>query len=261
MPDTFEYHQGEGPVLISFPHNGSGFPASIKRKLNVTGLKNTDCDWYIFDLYNRILGREVSYIRPKYSRYVIDLNRSPTGELLYPGKLETGLCPLMTFDGDPIYLPGREPDAREIRSRIKAYWQPYHDRLQSGLKRIKDRYGYAILWEAHSIRGEVPELFDGMLPDLNFGTADGRSCKQTIVEPIVECAEHASDYSVTLNGRFKGGYITRHYGDPQQGIHAIQLEINQNNYLVNSGQPEIHQEKTHQLSRLLQALLGLLPES
>lgn len=261
MSDIFEYRQGDGPVLISFPHDGADFPAPVKRKLNVVGLKNTDCDWYIYDLYNRILEREISFIRPRYSRYVIDLNRSPAGESLYPGKMETGLCPLMTFDGAPIYLPGREPDAQEIRRRIKAYWQPYHDRLQSGIKRIRDRHGYAILWEAHSIRGEAPELFDGILPDLNFGTADGHSCKQTIVTPLVEYANSDSDYSVTLNGRFKGGYITRHYGHPQEGIHAIQLEINQNNYLVNAEQPEIHQEKARQLSRLLQALLGLLPES
>ena len=172
--------------------------------------------------------------------------------------METGVCPLTTFDRLPVYLPGKQPDVHEIRSRIESYWQPYHHHLQAELNRIKDRHGYAILWDAHSIRGEVPDLFDGVLPDLNFGTADGRSCGQAIIDPIVEHACTASDYSVVLNGRFKGGYITRRYGDPENGIHAIQLEINQNNYLEVSETPKIDHVKTRQLSRLLHSLFQLL---
>ena len=258
MPDVFEYHQGEGPLLISFPHDGTDFPSRIKRKLNRHGRKNTDCDWYISELYRCALNSNTSFIKPKFSRYVIDLNRSPDGELLYPGKMETGICPVSTFNCIPIYLPGRQPDEYEVRSRIQTYWQPYHDHLRAELKRIKDRHGYAILWDAHSIRAEVPELFAGVLPDLNFGAADGRSCGAEFIDQIVRHAGSASDYSVVLNGRFKGGYITRHYGDPVNGIHSIQLEINQTNYLEDTEEPKIDHKKTQQLSRLLQSLFQLL---
>ena len=258
MSDVFEYHEGEGPILISFPHDGTDFPSLIKHKLNRHGRKNTDCDWYIYELYRNVLDKSISFIKPAISRYVADLNRSPDGELLYPGRMETEICPLTTFNGIPIYLPGKQPDAQEIRGRIESYWQPYHQHLHAELHRIRDRHGYAVLWDAHSIRGEVPELFTGVLPDLNFGTADGRSCVKAIIDPIVEYAGNASDYSVALNGRFKGGYITRHYGDPEKGIHAIQLEINQNNYLEDSETPKIDHVKTRQLSRLLHSLFQLL---
>ena len=258
MPDVFEHHCGESPILVSFPHDGKDFPTRVKRSLNQFGLNNTDCDWHIFELYNRILERDISFIRAKYSRYVVDLNRSPAGELLYPGKTETGICPLTTFDGIPIYLPGKQPDDREIRARIETCWQPYHNHVRAELRRIKDRHGYAILWDAHSIRAQVPALFDGVLPDLNFGTAGGRSCAQEVIDQITGCAAQVSTYSVVLNGRFKGGYITRHYGDPGNGIHAIQLEINQNNYLEDVDDPKINYKKTQRLSRLLHSMLRSL---
>ena len=258
MPDIFEHHRGDGPLLISFPHGGTVFPPRIKLGLNEIGLKNTDCDWYIFELYSRFLERDISFIRAGYSRYVVDLNRSPAGELLYPGKMETGICPLTTFDGNPIYLSGKQPDDQEIRTRIEAYWQPYHNHLQAELTRIKDRHGYAILWDAHSIRARVPELFSGVLPDLNFGTADGRSCSKEIIGPIIEYASNTFDYSVTLNGRFKGGYITRHYGDPVNGIHAIQLEINQNTYLGDTEDPRVDHGKKQHFSGLLHSIIQLL---
>lgn len=258
MPDVFEHHRGDGPILMSFPHDGTDFPTHIGTEFNEFGLKNKDCDWYIYELYKKILERDISFIRARYSRYVVDLNRSPAGELLYPGKMETGICPLTTFDGVSIYLPGREPDDQEIRTRIETCWQPYHDHLQAELRRIKDRHGYAILWDAHSIRGRVPELFAGVLPDLNFGTDEGRSCSKETIGPIIEYASNTSDYSVTLNGRFKGGYITRHYGDPENDIHAIQLEINQNTYLEDPEAPKIDNKKMQRLSRLLHSLLQIL---
>ena len=258
MADIFEYRKGDGPILISFPHDGTGFPVHIKHRLNRHGMENADCDWHIYELYKNILDKNTSFIRPAFSRYVVDLNRSPDGELLYPGRLETGICPLTTFNGLPIYLPGEKPDESEIRSRIRTYWQPCHDHIQAELNRIRDRHGYAILWDAHSIRGEVPELFDGVLPDLNFGTAGGRSCGEAVIGPLVEYAGNVPGYSVVLNGRFKGGYVTRRYGDPENGIHAIQLEINQNNYLEDSENPSIDHKKTQRLSRLLRSLLQLL---
>ena len=255
MPDVFEYHRGDGPLLISFPHDGTDFPTRIRTELNEFGLKNTDCDWRIFELYNRVLEQDVSFIRARYSRYVVDLNRSPAGELLYPGKMETGICPLTTFDGIPVHLPGKQPDDREIRTRIESYWQPYHNHLQAELRRIKDRHGYAILWDAHSIRAEVPALFNGVLPDLNFGNAGGQSCAQEIIDQVVGHAAQASTYSVVLNGRFKGGYITRHYGNPASDVHSIQLEINQNTYLEGTEAPKINHKKMQRLSRLVHSLL------
>ena len=258
MPDVFDYHQGDGPVLISFPHDGTDFPPRLKPLFNEHGIKNTDCDWFISDLYRCIPDRaDSSFIKPKFSRYVIDLNRAPNGEPLYPGKMETGLCPVTTFNGVPIYLPGNQPDDNEIRTRIETYWQPCHHHIHSELKRIKDRHGFAILWDAHSIRGEVPQLFDGVLPDLNFGTAGGRSCGRELIDQLVQHANDASSYSVVLNGRFKGGYITRHYGDPENRVNSIQLEINQSAYLEDSEEPQIDHEKARQLSRLLQALIHL----
>lgn len=258
MPDVFEHHRGDGPVLVSFPHDGTDIPTRIRTGLNEFGLENTDCDWYIYELYNRVLAPEISFVRARYSRYVVDLNRSPAGELLYPGKMETGICPLTTFDGSPIYLPGKQPDDREIRERIETYWQPYHNHIRAELRRIRDRHGYAVLWDAHSIRAQVPGLFGGVLPDLNFGTADGRSCAQEIIEQVTGYAAQASTYSVVLNGRFKGGYITRHYGDPGNGIHAIQLEINQNNYLEDTDNPKTDHKKTRQLARLLHSMIQSL---
>ena len=261
MSDVFDYSQGDSAILVSFPHDGTDFPVDIQCRLNRQGKKNTDCDWYIYELYKNVLDKSINFIKPAYSRYVVDLNRSPDGELLYPGKMETGVCPVSTFNGTPIYLPGKQPDEHEIHSRIQNYWQPYHAHLQAELKRIKDRHGYAILWDAHSIHGEVPELFAGVLPDLNFGSADGRSCGKAIIDPVVKHAGNASNYSVTLNGRFKGGYITRCYGAPEYGIHAFQLEINQNNYLEDSEDPKIDQEKTQRLSQLLRSLIRLLIET
>ena len=258
MPETFEYQRGESPVLISFPHDGTDFPDPVQLQLNETGLKNTDCDWYVYELYNRVIAQDISFIRAGFSRYVVDLNRSPAGELLYPGKMETGVCPLTTFDGVPIYLPGKQPDDKEIQGRIRAYWQPYHDHLRAELERIRNKHGYAILWDAHAIRAEVPSLFGGVLPDLNFGTADGRSCTREIINRVVDHAARASTYSAVLNGRFKGGYITRHYGDPAKSIHSIQLEINQNTYLEDTEAPKIDHIKAQRLSLLVHSLLQLL---
>ncbi len=260
MPAVFDHHRGGSAILVSFPHDGTDFPARIKRALNRNGVKNTDCDWHISKLYQHVLSSDTSYIKARFSRYVVDLNRPPDGGSLYPGKMETAVCPLATFDGLPVYLPGKQPGGSEIQNRIEVYWKPYHDHIQSELNRIRDRHGYAVLWEAHSIRGQAPLLFDGVLPDLNFGTADGQSCGQTVIEPLVKYARNFSGYNVVSNGRFKGGYITRRYGDPENNIHAIQLEINQDNYLDDATPPAIHEKKTRQLARLLRALFGLLPK-
>ncbi len=258
MSEVFEYHQGNVPLLISFPHDGLAFPSGLKPGLSEAGSGNVDCDWFISKLYPFIKKLDVSYLKPNYSRYVVDLNRSAEGELLYPGKMETSICPLMTFDGEDIYINGEEPTEEEIERRIGSYWQPCHRHIRNELERIKSIHGYAILWDAHSIRAEVPRLFEGVLPDLNFGTNDGQSCEKQIADNLVShTAEHAG-YSFVLNGRFKGGYITRHYGDPLNNIQAIQVEINQSTYLTSSIGPCIDGEKASKLSELLEQLIQSL---
>jgi N-formylglutamate deformylase len=255
MPDIFEHHQGNSPLLVSFPHDGIEIPPDLLPRFKDIGKKSVDADWFISKPYEFIHALDISFIKPRYSRYVVDLNRSPEGELLYPGKMETGICPHSTFNGDPIYLEGKEPDKDEIQSRIDTYWRPYHHHIRTELDRIKKIHGRVILWEAHSIPGEVPQLFDGVLPDLNFGTADGASCEEHLINEVVKLAKLCPDYSVVLNGRFKGGYITRHYGDPANNIHSIQLEINQRNYLSNSESPAVDHVKSQRLSQLLEELI------
>ncbi len=261
MPDTFEYSRGNSPLLISFPHDGSEIPSHIKARLNETGKSNRDVDWFVSELYTFIYDMDISHIKPYFSRYVVDLNRSPAGELLYPGKMETAICPLTDFNNDSIYLKEEEPDKEEIQSRINTYWRPYHKHIQDELERIKKIHGYAILWDAHSIPGEVPILFEGQLPDLNFGTANGNSCHASLVNELMNIAGDNSKYSVVLNERFKGGYITRHYGDPENNIHSLQLEINQNNYLSEPSTLEIDTAKARSLSTLLLKFIQLLSTS
>ncbi len=258
MPDLFEFRQGTSPLLLSSPHDGAEFPAGLSEQLSPLALQNQDRDWLVTDLYNFTENMDVSFIRANYSRYVVDLNRSPEGELLYPGKMETGLCSLTTFNGEALYRDNCSPDENEIQSRISSYWLPYHQKIKAELERIKSIHGFAILWDAHSIKAEVPQLFQGVLPELNFGTADGKACRADIINSLLKLVEENSDYSLVLNARFKGGYITRHYGDPENNVHAIQLEINQSAYLSDKLPPELDKGKSEKLSALLEQLLRSL---
>ncbi|MBT7950549.1 MAG: N-formylglutamate deformylase [Gammaproteobacteria bacterium] len=258
MPELFEFHQGNSPILISSPHDGTRIPSELISRFTDAGKSNSDCDWLVSKLYNFIKETNISYIKAGYSRYVVDLNRSPEGEQLYPGLMETGICPLNSFSGDSIYTKGNEPDESEIQARIESYWWPYHNHIRSELERIKNIHGHVILWDAHSISGEVPLLFDGRLPDLNFGTANGTSCHPSLIDELLKIAKDNSDYSIVLNERFKGGYITRHYGDPEKNINSIQLELNQSNYLKKSEPEEIDDEKAEKLSALLQLFIQFL---
>jgi len=168
---------------------------------------------------------------PRYSRYVIDLNRPPDDVSLYPGQNTTGLCPIVQFSGEPVYLEGQLPDTKEIAERIESYWRPYHTALASELQRLRDEHGRALLWEGHSIRGRLPFLFDGQLPDFNLGTVNGASCAPRTQAAIEAVLSAQSGYSWISNGRFKGGYNTRHYCRLGDGIEAVQLELVQGNYM------------------------------
>lgn len=229
--DSFELHQGTLPLLVSLPHNGTEIPDDIAAGLRPFARSAPDTDWFVDRLYAFAAGLGASMLVPRYSRYVIDLNRPPDDLPLYPGQNGTGLCPLTAFSGEALYPPGGEPDADAIAARRARYWQPYHDALQAELRRLKQRHGRVLLWEGHSIRPELPFLFEGRLPDFNLGTAAGRSFPDAALKAVEAALAAQQAYRWTSNGRFKGGYNTRHYAEPEQRIHAFQLELAQSTYM------------------------------
>lgn len=216
------------------PHVGTHLPKDIACNMTPQALKMADLDWHLTLLYDMAQTYDASLISAKYMRYVIDLNRSPEDSSLYPEQDTTGLCPIDTFDKQPIYKEGKKPNQAEIQKRIEEFWRPYHHKLESELKRLHATHGIALLWDAHSIASHVPRFFDGKLPDLNFGTADLQSCDVSLQDAIahrLQKSPYSKKISHVFNGRFKGGYITRHYGVPTLNIHAIQLEISQCIYM------------------------------
>ncbi len=249
----FNFASGKLPLLISIPHLGTYVPPELSATMSSAAGALADTDWHLNHLYDAVIAAGASLISARVSRYVIDLNRPPDGASLYPGQTTTGLCPLETFHGEPIYLEGQQPDAAEIERRLALYWRPYHAALAAELAALRARHGYVLLWEAHSINGSLPRLFDGDLPDLNFGTASGASCGLQ-VQLALEGIAAMSPYSAVVNGRFKGGYITRHYGDPQRGIHAVQLEMSQRIYMDERAPFSYRGELAARVRPLLQAL-------
>ena len=232
MTAVFSFHAGDSPLLISVPHDGCHLPADIRDQMTPAGLALPDTDWHVAELYSFARERGASMLVANYSRYVIDLNRPASDEALYPGQVATGLCPLQTFAGDDIYSSSAI-DAGELQRRVANYWQPYHDQIMDVIEATRDKHGYALLWDAHSISSVVPRLFGGELPELNLGTDGGRSCSKAI-EDAVAAVMDASHYQSVLNGRFQGGFITRHYGDPGKHVHAVQLELAQRVYMDES---------------------------
>lgn len=230
MSYVFSLIQGQTPILVSMPHTSSGLPAALAARMHPYAQSSPDTDWLISSLYDFAEKMKIGILQPEYSRYLIDLNRPPDNQNLYPGANSTGLCPLTCFDQRPIYLEGQEPDQPEIQARIELYWQPYHRALQSEIERLKSIFGLAIVFDAHSIASRVPRFFEGKLPDLNLGTAQGTSCApelQTALEKVLQ----GSSYPWVSNERFQGGYITRAYGSPADHVHTVQLELSQSTYL------------------------------
>lgn len=228
---SFTLHKGSLPLLISMPHIGTEIPTRMQADYVPRALDTEDTDWHLARLYDFAAAMGASLLQPQYSRYVIDLNRPPDDAPMYPGASNTELCPTRFFNGDALYRPDRAPDAQERTRRRSLYWEPYHHALQGELQRLQAIHGYALLWDAHSIRSEIPWLFEGVLPALNIGTASGASADRSITTAL---AAVCSDYPQTryvVNGRFKGGYITRHYGAPSTRVHAVQLEMCQNLYM------------------------------
>ncbi|MDD0838074.1 N-formylglutamate deformylase [Curvibacter sp. HBC61] len=227
----FRFRRGRTPLLISFPHVGAHVPECVASRLSRAGVEVHDTDWHLEQLYAFADTLGASMLVATHSRYVIDLNRPPDGASLYPGQSVTGLCPIDTFDDTPLYTRGEAPDAAEVAQRREQVWLPYHAQLEAELQRLRAEHGVALLWDAHSIRSVLPRFFEGKLPDLNLGTADGASCDPALAQRLLAVAQGAPGHTAVLNGRFKGGHITRHYGRPAQGFHAVQLEMTQSSYM------------------------------
>lgn len=227
----YRFNAGSIPLLVSMPHVGTDIPDDIAAGMAPAATEKADTDWHLVKLYDFLQAMGASTLSARWSRYVIDLNRPPENTNLYPGQDTTGLCPLDTFHREPLYLEGRQPDQAEVQRRLAAYWQPYHTQLRAELDRLLAIHGKVVLWDAHSIASIVPRFFEGKLPDLNFGTADGVTCNAAMTEAITGVARRDARYTVAVNGRFKGGHITRFYGRPEQGVHAIQLEMCQSTYM------------------------------
>ncbi|HEX2546315.1 MAG TPA: N-formylglutamate deformylase [Ramlibacter sp.] len=227
---TFQLRRGRAPLLVSIPHMGTEIPRELRGDYVERALEIEDADWHLDRLYAFAQDLGASVLQPKFARYVIDLNRPPDDAPMYPGASNTELCPTRFFTGDALYREGRAPAPQVRQQRREAYWQPYHDALRAELDRIRAEHGYALLWDAHSIRAEIPWLFEGRLPDLNIGTADGRSADASIAQAVAAAAARHR-FSHVLNGRFKGGYITRQYGRPAEHVHAVQLEMCQCLYM------------------------------
>jgi N-formylglutamate deformylase len=228
---AFRFKAGRLPMLVSMPHAGLEVPDDVAAGMAPCAQARADTDWHLPQLYAFLDEMGVSTISAQWSRYLIDLNRPPENTNLYPGLDTTGLCPVDTFGRERLYQQGREPDQAEVQRRLDLYWRPYHEQLRAELDRLKAEHGAVVLWEAHSIASKVPRFFEGRLPDLNFGTAEGTSCAPGLEQAILGVARAQDRFSVALNGRFKGGHITRHYGQPANGVHAIQLEMCQCLYM------------------------------
>jgi N-formylglutamate deformylase len=249
--------QGNTPLLVSIPHMGTYLPADIKQRLTPLGRTLPDTDWHLDQLYDFAPALGAGVLMSTHSRYVVDLNRAQEDTDLYPGQVKTGLCPLQTFDGDDIYLGGEAPDDVEKINRIAAYWLPYHEALAAEIARIKSVFGYAILYDAHSIRAEVPRLFEGRLWDLNLGTAHDSTCDPAMSQAALAAAA-LGDYSVVLNKRFVGGYITRGYGQPAEDVHAIQMELTWDLYMDAGAPYHYRADRADQLKPVLRAVLQSL---
>jgi len=236
MSTVFELHQGTSPVILAFPHTGTQVPADIWERLDDNGRILADTDWHIERLYDALLP-DATTVRASFHRYVIDANRDPAGVSLYPGQNTTGLVPETDFDGKAIWKDGEAPSEADIAYRLANFHAPYHAALAAEVERVKAIHGVAILYDCHSIRSLIPFLFEGRLPDFNVGTDMGRTCAKEIEAATVEACSKAGGYTSVLNGRFKGGWTTRHYGKPETGVHAIQMELAQCSHLASEAPP------------------------
>lgn len=255
---TFTLTQGSTPLLISLPHVGTMIPPELRADYVDDALELHDTDWHLEALYDFAGELGASRIVPRISRYVIDLNRPPQDAPLYAGANNTELCPTRSFGGAPLYRAGRAPDAATVARRRDAYWQPYHDALRGELERLRRIHGHALLLDGHSIRSHLPWLFEGKLPDLNLGTASGQSCATSLRDALARVLAEDQRYTHVVDGRFRGGYITRQYGQPSQGIHAVQLEMCWSCYMPEAPPYAVDESRAIYLRPLLRELAATL---
>ncbi len=246
--------EGGTPLILAVPHAGTLIPTKIGECLNDRGRMMADTDWNVDRLYHE-LAPEATMIKANFHRYVIDANRGPEDASLYPGQNTTGLCPVTDFDGEPIWRGGGEPTAEEIAARREEFHRPYHAAIEAAIDKARGAHGVAVLYDCHSIRSEIPYLFDGKLPALNIGTNGGKSCSPRL-EALIATMCAGSDYASVVNGRFKGGWTTRHYGDPANGVHAIQMEIAQRTYMSEALPWDYDPAKAETLRTLLKSILN-----
>ncbi len=256
-PPLFTLAEGDGRLVISVPHAGTYLPPHLRPRLSPAGQAMADTDWHMDRFFAHAAGLGATVLVATHSRTVVDLNRSPAGGALYPGQAETTVCPTESFAGEPLYA-GARPDAAEIGDRVARFWQPYHDAIAAQLARVRALHGAVRLLDGHSIRSKIPRLFEGVLPELNFGTDGGRTASRELIARA-QAATAPEGFSQVLDGRFRGGYITRHYGDPAGGVHAIQLEVAQSAYLDEAAPEPFDATRAGRLAsaitRLVEALL------
>lgn len=257
--EPVEIFKGNSPLILSMPHTGTYVPDEIMDAFNPVGRKLADTDWHIHKLYKG-LAPNATTVRARFHRYVIDANRDPSGQSLYPGQNTTGLCPFIDFDNTPLYQDKRNPCPDEIERRRLKFHKPYHDALDAEIRLIHKRHGIAILYDCHSIRANIPFLFDGKLPDFNIGTNTGTSCAKSIEKAVTEICENAPEYCSVTNGRFKGGWTTRHYGNPENNIHAVQMELAQNTYMQESEPWTYLKDRAEHIRPHLQKILETLED-
>ncbi len=261
MTAWLELQRGDAPLMVCFPHTGTDIPTDLEARLVSTWLARKDTDWWVHLLYDMTQELQASTVRTRVSRSVIDVNRDPSGASLYPGQATTELCPSTTFDGEALYRPGAEPSAAEVGERRSAYFAPYHAAVAAELERLSALHRRVVLYDAHSIRSRVPRLFDGELPHLNIGTHRGASCDGELASAVATvCAQ--SSFEWVRDGRFVGGWTTRHYGRPQAGIHALQMELACRGYLdepqrlsEDNWPPAYEPARASELRRLLRRVL------
>lgn len=249
---------GNTPLLVSFPHVGTEIPPDLAARMVPRALATEDTDWHLEPLYAFVRAMGAGTIVPRHARYVVDLNRPPENAPMYPGVNNTELCPTRFFSGEPLYREGQAPTDAEVEQRRQTYWQPYHDALNAELQRLRSVHGHAVLFDAHSIRSVLPWLFEGQLPDLNLGTVNGSSASPVLREALSKVLQSQSHFSQVVDGRFKGGYITRHYGRPADNIHAVQLEMCWRCYMQETPPYAIDPERAATVLPVLRALVQTL---